>query len=342
MAHNLNQTASGEYAFAYVEKTAADRPWHNLGQSVSEAMTTSECMIKAHLNYNIIQEIAAYNHKKNKRFIDDWMVNIREDNGDFLGMVRKSYQLIQNSETFQFFDALMGEKEAPIFQTAGALGNGERIFVTAKMPSHIVVEKNGVRDGIEKYVFLTSSHDGSAATICGMTPIRIVCNNTLTLALKGLKQENFVKIKHTKNAQENLRQAHKVLGMINTTADASSEIFNKMARVKITDVKLQEFIAAVMSPKAELISKDKFEELYSSQVIKVTDQIMEYAIGHDTQKLETTKGTLFGAYNAITGYYQNIKEWESDEVKFDNMIISDAGTAKKKMAKAFEMAVAMI
>jgi len=121
-----------------------------------------------------------------------------------------------------FFDAIVGG-DGIMYETAGALGKGERIFITAKLPDYIKV---GNDDLIEKYLFLTTSHDGTESITIAFTPVRIVCNNTLNAALGNCS--NVLKIRHTSNAKAQLKEAHKVMGMVNTLSPLMEQAFNPM------------------------------------------------------------------------------------------------------------------
>lgn len=101
---------------------------------------------------------------------------MRTDNGAVLGVVGKDYQIVQNRDAFLFFDSIVGG-DGIMYEIAGALGKGERIFITAKLPGYIEVGNN---DLIEKYLFLTTSHDGSGSITAAFTPVRIVCANSAT------------------------------------------------------------------------------------------------------------------------------------------------------------------
>lgn len=338
MENSETITKTDTAAFATVVRNINEKPWHGLGTFVDKAMTSAEAIKLAGLDYHVAKSQAYVNIKGKFTKIPEKYATVRTDNGAVLGgMVGARYQPVQNVEVFDFFDAIVGSNTA-MFETAGALGAGEVIFVTAKLPSNIVLKKNGKEDVIEQYLFLKNSHDGSSAIICDFTPVRIVCNNTLQLALSG-KSTNRVYIKHTNNAQERLREAHKIMGMIDKSSKEISLAFNKMVNVKVTDQKLKEYIAGVMSPRSEMISLADFDKFYSSKVIKLTDEIFEYAQSNVSQTIVTAEGTLFGAYNAITGYYQNMKEYDDINDKMGSLIMYDGGTAKKRSEKAFNMAV---
>jgi phage/plasmid-like protein (TIGR03299 family) len=218
-----------------------------------------------------------------------------------------------------------------MYETAGALGNGERIFITAKLPDYIKVGNN---DLIEKYLFLTTSHDGYGSITAAFTPIRIVCNNTLNAALKNCS--NSIKIRHTSNANDRLNQAHKVLGISNQLSAQLEEIFNHWAKVRITDTEVKKLIQIAMVPNKEVLNNLQrgVQDELSTCFKNMCDNVFEYALTSPTQQEPTTKGTLFGAYNAVTGYFQNVRNYKDDEAKFKSLLF---GTAQTKAQKAFDL-----
>lgn len=245
----------------------------------------------------------------------------------------KDYHIVQNREAFAFFDAIVGGGDGILYETAGALGDGERIFITAKLPGYIRV---GSGDDItEKYIFLTTAHDGSGSITAAFTPIRVVCQNTLNAALKGMA--NVVRIKHTAGAKQRLEDAHKVLGLADSLSLQLEGIFNNWASVKVSDTEVRKLIELALCPNKEtfdLLKKGAQDEL--STVFKNTaNDAFSYAMMSDTQLMDTTKGTLFGAYNAVTGYYQNVRSYKDGEDKLKSLVMG--GTAQGKAQKAFDL-----
>src|SRR5690606_24812624 len=231
---------------------------------------------------------------------------------------------------------IVGSGEGIFYETAGALGNGERIFITAKLPDYIRVGNGD--DITEKYIFLTTSHDGSGSITAAFTPIRIVCQNTLNASLRNMT--NVVRIKHTSGAKQRIHNAHKIMGLANTLSNQLESIFNDWSKVKVTDQEVRKLIQLALCPNKEtldLITKRAEDEI--STVFKNTvDDAFAYAMMSDTQQMETTKGTLFGAYNAVSGYYQNVKNYKNDEAKLQSIVLG--GTAQLKSQKAFELCAA--
>ncbi len=195
MAHNLNfNDRTGKYSFFSVKEKA----WHNLGQIVEENPTSQEAIKFAGLDYEVEKSLLFTKNRgitesqdglimsNSELEVPNYFANIRTDNDTVLGVVGKDYQIVQNREAFSFFDSIVGGGEGILYETAGALGNGERIFITAKLPDYIRVGNGD--DITEKYIFLTTSHDGSGSITAAFTPIRIVCQNTLNASLRNYEQ----------------------------------------------------------------------------------------------------------------------------------------------------------
>jgi len=240
--------------------------------------------------------------------------------------------VVQNVDAFSFFDAIVGG-DGIMYETAGALGNGERIFITAKLPDYIKV---GNDDLIEKYLFLTTSHDGYGSITVAFTPIRIVCNNTLNMALRNCT--NTVKIRHTENAQDRLKEARNVMGISNMLSNQLDTIFNQWAKVRITDSEVRKLIRLAMVPNKEVLrnlqtgSIDELSKCFQN----ICYNAYEYAMSSPTQQTDTTKGTLFGAYNAITGYFQNVRSYKNEEAKFKSIMY---GTGLLRTQAAFDLCI---
>ncbi|ALM50122.1 alpha/beta hydrolase [Flavobacterium psychrophilum] len=332
MGHNLNfNEHTGKYSFFSVQEKA----WHNLGQIVSDYPTSAEAIQYAGLDYQIAKEPNTHILPSGKSIQSkSSFFTYRTDNDTVLGAsVGKDYHIVQNREAFAFFDAIVGGSEGILYETAGALGQGERIFITAKLPGYIRVG-NG-EDVTEKYIFLTTAHDGSGSITAAFTPIRIVCQNTLNAALKGMS--NVVRIKHTSGAKQRLEDAHKVMGLADRLSVELEGIFNNWASVKVADNEMKKLIELALCPNKEtfdLLKKGAQDEL--STVFKNTVQdAFAYAMISDTQQMETTKGTLFGAYNAVTGYYQNVRNYKDEEAKLQSLVMG--GTARSKAQAAFDL-----
>ncbi|KQS36821.1 DUF932 domain-containing protein [Pedobacter sp. Leaf194] len=349
MAHNLNYNSNtGRHSFFSVKEKA----WHGLGTVVQDYPTSAEAMKFAGLDYTVEkrplftcdgtqmligQELQGqgigFDGTKDIS-IPSHSATVRTDNDAVLGVVGKDYHVVQNTDAFSFFDSIVGGGEGILYETAGALGKGERIFITAKLPSHIRVGKD---DLIEQYLFLTTSHDGFGSITAAFTPVRIVCNNTLNAAMKTSR--NAIRIRHSSGASDRLSHAHTLMGISSRLGEEMEQLFNHWAKVRISDPELKKLIQLAMAPNREVLDKLEkgIEDEASACYRNIVEEVFSYAMGNPSQELETTKGTIFGAYNAVTGYFQNVRRFRDDEAKFRSIT---EGTARLRAQTAFDLCAA--
>ena len=337
MAHKIyfNQQNAQHSFFSVKEK-----PWHEVGQIIDAYPTSKEALTFAGLNYTVEKRnLFLFDNENQQAHLDnecgtpkievpDHYATIRTDTHEVLGVVGKDYEVVQNVDAFNFFDAIV-EGDGVLYETAGALGKGERIFITAKLPDYIRV---GKEDMIEKYLFLTTSHDGFGSITAAFTPVRIVCHNTLHAALRNCT--NTIKIRHTQNAKDRLEEAHKVMGISNQLAGQLEEVFNHWTKISITDAEVKKLIQQAMAPSKEVLQNlhlGKEDEL-STNFKNICDNVSEYGMSASTQQTETTKGTVFGVYNAVTGYFQNVRSYKDGEAKLKSILYS---TGLQRTQKAF-------
>lgn len=337
MAHNLefNVKKNTHSMFSVKEK-----PWHGLGQIVDNALTSDEAIKAANLDFKVTK-LANYARYDGVELATPSYSTIRTDKPLVLGSVGKDYTVVQNQDAFTFFDSIVGEGKA-IFQTAGVLGNGEQIFITAKLPKTIVL--NNV-DEIEQYLVLSNSHDGSRSIEVLFTPIRVVCNNTLTAALR--MANNRIKIRHTATVHDKLKIAHKLLGIHSSLMEEQETTFKRMSQKEIGVEEFQTYVCNVFLNKTELAALSyaglkNIEQLdaVSTRKINIIDKIATYYEYGPGQQMVGAKNTMWGAYNAVTGYFHNSKDYKDNN---NRKIMSNYyGTNYKTMADAYSIGVDMV
>lgn len=336
MAHNLNfSQQTGTWSFA----SHAEKAWHGLGQVVDKAMTAEEAINLANLGYEVGKTTIHAKIKTSEtdemslwQPIDDKFATYRTDTQETLGIVGNRYEIVQNKDAFGFFDSIIDRGEA-IFETAGAIGKGEKIFLTAKLPDDLMIGG----EKVEKYLILTNSHDGSSSILAGLTHIRIVCNNTLQAALRDLS--NKVTIKHNGGANERLKEAHRVMGISSKYSAEVYDIFNRMTEVKMSEGQYREYIYDVIKPDFVPAGKQQSIEEMSTRLKNMVDQTLEFAFTHHTQTTPESNGTLWGAYNSVSGYYNYIKAYKKAEDKLTSQFF---GIANNKMLKSFDKALELV
>lgn len=338
MAHNLNFNENTQkHSFFSVKEKA----WHKLGQIISDYPTSAEAVRYAGLDYTVEKRgLLTYSEYIDSEGlpnsipnldVTDFYANVRTDTNQVLGVVGKDYHIVQNRDAFSFFDSIVGGKDGILYETAGALGKGEKVFITAKLPDYIRVGRN---DLIEQYLFLTTSHDGYGSITAAFTPVRIVCQNTLNAAMRS--KSNCIKIRHTSSATDRLKQAHELLGITNLLAGEMEALFNRWAKIRITDAEVKRLVQLAMVPNKETLQSlqsNRIEEL-SSIYNNSVSAVLDYAGSHESQQDLTTKGTLYGAYNAVNGYFQNVRNYKDEESKFKSIMY---GTALQRNQTAFDL-----
>lgn len=335
MSHNLNfNDKLQKHSFFSVKEKA----WHGLGTIVNQAVNSKEAIDLAGLNFTVekksmYSDIPSSDGSIQQIKVPNKYCTFRTDTSKIFGVIGSSYEIVQNEDAFSFFDSIVGSGAA-IYETAGCLHDGQIIFITAKLPEYIKV---GKEDLIEQYLFLTSSHDGSGAIQAAFTPVRIVCNNTLNAAL--WRSSNKITIRHTTHAKYRLETAHKIMGITNTLKKDMEEVYNKMAKKFITDDQLRNLIKISLAPNKEALSKIEAMEELSTRFNNTVDKCFEYAQLCESQQLDSTRGTVFGAYNAVTGFLQNVKDFKTPESKLKSLI---NGISLMQTQKAFDLCCEMI
>lgn len=317
MGHNLNE-ANGQFAMMYVGEV----PWHKLGTKLDHPATAQEAIEAAGLGFTV--EKIPLKTEALDLPVESHFATVRTDTNQVLGVVGSRYMPIQNEEAFGTFDALVGEGEA-IYHTAGALGKGERIWLLAKLPDYIRVKGN---DLVEKYLLLTNSHDGSSVVRVKLTPVRVVCENTLSLALSGAGQE--VRIRHTAHASERMREAHEILGLTNKLYAELDRIFNQMSSIRIDGRVLTDYVKNVFP--------DPATNGQPHRKNSIREKVFELA--HIGKGADLSRGTLWGAYNAVTEYVDYYRQLTADDSCRLRSIWFGSGERIKK--QAFKLALDIV
>ena len=216
MAHELSVQNNKAEMFYY-----GDRPWHGLGTAVDHALTASEAIEAAGLDWLVEKREIFFKSRddsgEEKYEQAKGFATVRTDLNIPLGLVSDKYQPIQNHEAFNFIDTLVASREAK-FHTAGALFDGEKVWILAKLPGHITVKGD---DMVDKYLVLMNAHNGKSALRCFFSPIRVVCMNTLRQALASA--ETTVSIGHKGNIQ------HKVVEVPGGSSESPTTISSRSA-----------------------------------------------------------------------------------------------------------------
>ena len=213
-----------------------EKPWHGLGTMVAEAPDSAAALRLAGLDWNVIQKDIMT--EDGEDIIPGFKANVRDTDVSVLGIVTDRYRVVQNAEAFSFTDALLGEGVR--YESAGSLQGGRRTWVLARLPHQYII--NG--EEVSPYLVFMNAHDGSGAIKAAMTPIRVVCQNTLNLALSTAKRS--WSFNHTGDISGKLEEARDTLLYAGMYMTELGKTFGKLGRIKLSDGKVTEFISALI------------------------------------------------------------------------------------------------
>lgn len=211
-----------------------ERPWHGLGKMVMEAPTSKEALVLAGLDWQVIQKPIV---TEDDIPIPGFKANIRDIDEKVLGVVTDRYKVVQNEEAFAFTDELLGE--GVTYETAGSIQEGRRTWILAKLPHRYIISG----DEVIPYLVFMNSHDGTGAIKAAMTPIRVVCNNTLNLALKNAKR--IWSTNHTGNISGKLDDARNTLFYAHLYMGELGKEIDRLNQIKLSERQVYEYIDAL-------------------------------------------------------------------------------------------------
>ena len=239
MAHNLTIQEDGTVEFF----SAVTKGWHQLGQTSERKLTWEEAMEESKTGWGVEKVPVLHRGIGDQLLTDPNHVVIRRtDNLRSLGVVSPTYQDISNLEQYRFVDELVGEGQA-CWDTAGSIDGGRIVFMQVELEGNLFLNSNPDDKTLKKVLFI-NSHDGSKPFMGMVTPIRVVCQNTLNAALGNHK--NQFKIYHRKNYQSKKQEAQKILGLASAYYDDLQTVMNTLAETPVTRTYIDGFLNALI------------------------------------------------------------------------------------------------
>ena len=324
-------------------------PWGGkIGKDVTDCKTSEEVIKKAGLDFmvdkcelvakmpfnihgdnSVNETMGDFAHKGNiYRPCPNAYGTYRVDKNIPLGIVKSKYEVVQNIDAFNFIDNAIGEGKA-LFQSAGCFGYGHKVFITAKLPISTTVGG----DPIDNYLVFSTSHDGSGSIDVLFTPVRVWCLNMLNAGLE--ESTAHIRIRHTKTAQDRLDFGAEMLHTAIDYAKTSQHLYESLLTIKMTDDQVRDYIARLQLTKAEYEAVVEYNHENGIRKVFERDWLAMQKTNISTRKAnilntmfdyykngvaqEHIIGNAWGAYNAITGYYSNVKKQEGEK-RMDNLI----------------------
>ena len=284
MAHMLEQY--GDMAsFASLREPA----WHGLGTILDHEVSTSEMLQVAHLaGWDVRLDDIDLPGRSHKNFFAVTRKNPFDGDRDVLGVVGERYKVLQNEDLFSFADNML---DGGRWETAGSIKNGTVVFGSLALDREVVLDEKGVGDKINTYLLVHTSHDGSLAVQASVTPVRVVCQNTLNYALAGVKQS--YKIRHTSTVNGKVAAAREALGLANAYLDEFETEAQTLIQKEITADTFFDII------KAAYPEPDKDVKGSLTKWTNKVDTLWDIYQG-DTVAQAGIMNTAWGAYNTLT------------------------------------------
>lgn len=268
-------------------------PWHGLGRIVSEAPDSEQALVLGGLNWAVNQQPVYVKPGRNYEEVPAYFANTRATDGKVLGIVGERYRILQNREAFAWTDALMGEGVR--YETAGSLGGGKEVWLTAKVPEVFRI----LGDEVQTYILLTNSHDGSRAVRAAVTPIRTVCRNTLNLALR--KAKRMWATKHTGDMSSKVQEARRALGLVRDYMQELNSLAEVLHAMQVRPDDWSAMVKKLMPvEEGELKSAGVIERNKARQKA-LYDRML-------VPDLEPHRWTAWGAVNAVADFVDHAKQ----------------------------------
>jgi len=298
-----------------------DVPWHGLGTQIPERANSDEMIAAAGLDWEVESRPARGARQDWKeRYSRYEIVRLprldRSEHETLLAVTSRFYVPLQNIEAFEFFDPIIGANKA-CFETAGALGEGECVWVLAKMPDVMEIVPG---DPCLRYLLLSNRHDGKGSVAVKFTAVRVVCQNTLMLAMRD--GESVYRVRHSKVMTVRLAEISEVLAMARETYEQCGELFKAMAATALSLGTLNRFLEAVYPRTNKQQTSEKRPEKWL--------RVMELLETSPDLQMKGVRGTLWGAYNAVTRFedYRHSRTPESSSARLNRVWFGSSADTK--------------
>lgn len=329
MAHDLN-FENGEASLVYV----GDVPWHGLGTRLESAPATAqEAITAAHLDWQVeLRPVYAggkgmfYNIPSRQAVVraDQW----GQENCPVYGLVGPEYVPLQNRDAFTFFDPVVGSG-AVSYETAGSLGKGERVWVLARVKGAKGEFAIKGKDVVQKYLLLANGHDGRTAVRVRFTPVRVVCQNTLSFALA--EGSDRFKIYHNPGMHRRLEDARDSVKAILGYYDDIEKRFQEFANFEMTGNRIDQYVHGVFPTPARKRgqSERSFEEAKEKVSATRSDAIRLFENGRGNAE-PGIRGTLWAAYNGVTELIDHHSRFTTPWQRMNSICFGDGERLKHR------------
>jgi phage/plasmid-related protein TIGR03299 len=294
MSANLD-TTNGQTSFVSARLDA----WHQSGIVLPDTFTAEEAMEHGLLGgWNLRKQALFTQSEDGKKIVIPRQYAVVRNNPvikkqvDVMGVVGEKYAIMQNESLAHLLNTLVDESGAH-FETAGAIDGGRKVFITMKLPGNI---KIGGKDRVDNYIAVMTSHDGSTSTVFMVTPVRVVCENTLNLAFNN--SSNLFRVRHTIGADKiMIQQAREALDFTFDYLGGFQEQAEQLINTTLTQGQFEEIIARNFGAP---------EDAPNSTITRTENKLDQMAqLFSDANTQEGVRNTAWAGLNALTEWYDH-------------------------------------
>ena len=314
-------------------------PWHGIGEVISGTLSSAEAIKVAKLDWDVVP-MPIYDELG--REIPGYKVNRRSSDNKNLGVVTDRYKIVQNREAFEFTDALLGEGVQ--YETAGSLDSGRRVWMLARMEGTTIAEEQ-----VDPYLVFTNSHDGKGAIRVAAVPVRVVCQNTLNLALS--RASRHWSCAHKGDIQGKLDEARYTLASAERYMQALEEEFGELKLKNVTDKQVKDmtdkllelefaelFKKAVKTGKVVDLKEHLKQQKYEEKINRKRNDILD--IYYDKPDLKGTEHSAFRFVNAVSDYATHTTDHKNTRNYQENLFMKTVD-GNNLIDTAYQLALAI-
>ena len=299
------------------------KAWQSQGISIATEIDSAAGIIKAGLNFEVALEQL---YTKGGIAVPGKYATVRTDNGQPLGVVGRRYRVVQNTNSFSAVDSVIG-KGACLLHTAGSLGNGEIVWILAKMPGHMMIVKDDV---VEKYIMLVNRHDGQASFQMMVTPIRLIGNTTLNISVGG-STVSCMSARHTTNVLDRIQDVEEFIRMAMDHYILFESKSKALVNKQVTPLVRTKFLTAIINR----IYKDPKAKKSMSRATDTWDTIVNLMDNGSGTTIAGVKGTAWAAFTAVAefaDYYRPTRKTngsDADTQRSKSLLFGDSQDLKQ-------------
>lgn len=296
-----------------------EKPWHGIGTVVQDAPDSKEAIQLAGLDWKVVQQNV---YTDGGILVPGYRANVRDTDQSVFGVVSDRYQVVQNEEAFAFTDELLGG--GVTYETAGALQGGRRTFILARLPQRFII----AGDEIMPYFVIMNSHDGSCSIKAAMTPVRVVCQNTLNLAFRNAKRTWMTK--HTSNIMDRIDDARMTLQFAERYMAEMGKGVDELAHKHLTDRKVMEYFSEFFPVTEDMSAAQK-----KNNLILLNDMKARY---FDAPDLKEVGRNGYRFVNAVSDFATHAEPIRKTKNYRENLFLKTV-EGNPLIDKAYQMAM---